>query len=176
MSNMSFPTQSNLRPQTSTLFPSMMENSFSNPNNFKNPYQRPHETSQSAHKLTSIPSTTGRTPNFGTPTHNFNNNFPKKHNFPSLIENVSDMGQTTDYILHKLRTDSNFLMEVEVSDFTTNQPQEQKMNEGNMNLSFLQNIVQNIEIPKQKAFDPQAKASNKEKYAQPKRKNPTLIK
>ena len=171
--NSMFSPQSNLYPQTSTFFSSAIKHNYqSNPN-----HQEIHhdftEPSQSPHINNRTPSSSARSFNFEASMNANNNTHPKRLDFMNPTQNLS---QTTNYILEKLKNDTNMLMDVEVSDFTVEYKKPEDFIERHDDFSHFDNLIQNIEVPIKSSGEIQNKAIVKERYPQPKRKNPTLIK
>lgn len=173
-----FTVQSNLFPQTSTFLSTMIQNPYPVSPSLKLSYSSQKEPMHSLSSATNngIPSSTGRCLNFDCPSSgsDFNNKFEfTPFQLNSGFANRKDVGQTNGYLLEKLRSDNN--MEVEVSDFTS-EPIIVEKSEPEQSNQFFQNLIQRVEIPHKGISTSETKPAIKEKYPQPKRKTPSLIK
>jgi len=172
-----FPAQNNLFPQTSTFLSNVVQNPFPTSPSLKLSYSSQKQPKQAPSSANAgVPSSSGRFLNFDCPSSgsDFNNKFeftPFQMN--SGFPNRKDIGQTNSYLLQKLKNPNN--MEVEVSDFTTESVQNEKFEGEHGNHSF-QNMIQRVEIPHKGISTSDTKPAAREKFPQPKRKNPSLMK
>lgn len=173
MSNRPLPSHNNnnLYPQTSTFLSSKLERHISNPTHSTSPSQLFNNSSIPLQNRYNHPSSTSRQLNFETPTTNFSAVQSQKLDFSQALNKADNMSQTPNYILHKLKADTDGHMEVEVSDFDL-----QKENEVlESKCDFFDQLLNEVEIPSQ-GSKTYVKPIAKEKYLQPKRKTPALMK
>jgi len=172
-----FPIQSNLFPQTSTFLSTMIQNPYPTSPSLKLSYSSQKEPMYVlSNTKNGTPSSTGRCLNFDSfsSASDSNNNFEfTPFQLNSGITNRKDIGQTNSYLFHKLK-DIN-AMEVEVSDFNS-EPIVVENSELENNNRYFQNVIQKVEIPHKGISTSETKLGTKDKYPQPKRKNPSLIK
>jgi len=130
-----------------------------------------------------VPSSTNRCLNFENTNFVFECPQPKNPTFFSIFgkmnsnhNNNDNMSQTPNYMLEKQKEDPQRSMEVEVSNFSPDALRTRQPMEEIHNIS-LQNLVQNIDIPAKGISTSETKTSaDEERYPQPKRRNPTIMK
>jgi len=182
--NSSFSPKPSIFPQTSTFFSTMIQNPYPTSPSLKVSHPRFTEPISHANISNSdfVPSSTNRCLNFENANLVFECPQPKNPGFFSIFgkmnsndNNNDKMSQTPNYMLEKQKEDPQRTMEVEVSNFSPDALKIRRPEEEMGNIS-LQNLVQSIEIPVKGISTSETKPSAEERYPQPKRRNPTIMK
>ena len=176
-SNSSFNTKPNtLFAQTSTCFFAAVKNNFQSHSIDQENHHVFTRPSQSSHISNQTPSSSVRNFHLGPITRHSSSIVPKNPEFAPFANPAQNISQTTNFILEKLKSDPNALMDVEVSDFTFESLKTDNLLDQVDASSHFDALIENIELPQKSSNETLNKVITKERYAQPKRKNPTLIK